>query len=207
MLRLGFLILVQSLLWFPPLVAQTHPADSVLADSRTNLFEKVAIAPIALWQRFSYSARFMNCQFEPSCSNFMVKAIAEQGIIKGLVKGSDRLVRCNPAARNYHRLQDHPQYAEDGRLMDPVVGKVSSTGKKQPGLAVVLSIIPGLGRAYAGRPVDGFFSFILVTGFGTNAFYFQRDHQPEAAFLATTGATLFWIADFYGAYRTAAQNP
>ncbi len=207
MLRFFYLILVTALIWVSPLTAQDYPADSILVNSSTNLLEKAAIVPITLWQRFSYSARFMDCQFEPSCSSYMAEAISEQGVLKGLVTGTDRLVRCNPAARHYHRHQVSPQYAEDGRLIDPVIRQVSTNGRKRPGVAAALSIIPGLGRLFAGRPVDGFFSFILVTGLGSNAYYFQRDHRPTAAFLAAAGAALFWVADFYGAYRAAAQSP
>lgn len=195
------------LLWVPPLAAQAYPADSVLAHPGTNPIEKAAIGPIALWQRFSYSADFMNCQFEPSCSNYMAEAIARNGVLKGVVKGTDRIIRCNPTARHYHSLQEHPVYTADGRLVEPVDIPLAVSRSKRPEIALVLSIIPGLGRVYAGRPVDGMFSFIAVTGFATNAYSSYRNYNTTGAILAGLAAMVFWTADLYGAYRSAAQNP
>ena len=36
------------------------------------------------------------CRFYPSCSEYMYEAIAKYGVIKGLVMGLYRLLRCNP---------------------------------------------------------------------------------------------------------------
>lgn len=191
----------------PFLTAQTFPADTILTDPVLNVVEKTVIVPIYLWQRFSYSADFMNCQFEPSCSNYMAQAIAEYGVLPGVIRGTDRIVRCNPAARHYHSLQLQPQYAADGRLLEPINWQPGRTTEKDPKLALALSVVPGLGRTYAGRPMDGLFSFLMVIGFGSNAYYFQQDQNPTAAALTGIAATLFWVADFYGAYRAGQRAP
>lgn len=183
--------------------AQVYPADSLLALPGTNALEKAFIKPITWWQRWSYHSDMMNCQFEPSCSNYAAQAISEKGVFAGLVMGTDRIVRCNPAAPYHHMLQQHPQYYWDGRLLDPLDWQPQSDSPKNPTLAVSLSIIPGLGRAYAGRPGDGFFSFLMVAGFGSNAYQFYRHEAPVAGAVMGTVALLFWAADFYGAYRTA----
>jgi len=188
------------LAWLP---AQTYPADSILALPSTNVLEKAFITPITWWQRLSYNSDVMNCQFEPSCSNYAAQAISEKGVLAGLVIGTDRIVRCNPAAPYHHMLQGHPQYYWDGRLLDPLDWQPQADSPKSPALAVSLSIIPGLGRAYAGHPWDGFFSFLMVSGFGANAYQFRRHDAPVASTVMGTAALLFWAADFYGAYRTA----
>ena len=36
------------------------------------------------------------CRFEPSCSRYMVGALRKYGVIRGLWKGTGRLLRCHP---------------------------------------------------------------------------------------------------------------
>jgi uncharacterized protein len=36
------------------------------------------------------------CQFYPSCSEYCRRSIIKDGIAKGIVKGSWRILRCNP---------------------------------------------------------------------------------------------------------------
>ena len=37
-----------------------------------------------------------SCKFKPSCSTYMLLAIKEWGIIKGIYLGAKRILRCNP---------------------------------------------------------------------------------------------------------------
>ncbi len=36
------------------------------------------------------------CRFHPSCSKYTVEAIAEYGIVRGILMGMWRILRCNP---------------------------------------------------------------------------------------------------------------
>ena len=36
------------------------------------------------------------CRFEPSCSRYMIGALRKYGLIRGLWKGTGRLLRCHP---------------------------------------------------------------------------------------------------------------
>jgi putative membrane protein insertion efficiency factor len=36
------------------------------------------------------------CRFEPSCSHYMIGALRRYGVVKGLWKGTGRLLRCHP---------------------------------------------------------------------------------------------------------------
>ena len=36
------------------------------------------------------------CRFTPSCSQYMIDAIRKKGLIVGVLKGTLRLLRCNP---------------------------------------------------------------------------------------------------------------
>jgi putative membrane protein insertion efficiency factor len=51
---------------------------------------------IHLYQRYAPDEVRLKCVFEPSCSEYMLSAISKYGVIKGVVKGVDRLFRCHP---------------------------------------------------------------------------------------------------------------
>jgi len=36
------------------------------------------------------------CRFEPSCSRYMIGAIRKYGVLKGVWKGTGRVLRCHP---------------------------------------------------------------------------------------------------------------
>ena len=36
------------------------------------------------------------CRFEPSCSRYMIGAIRKYGVLKGVWKGTGRILRCHP---------------------------------------------------------------------------------------------------------------
>lgn len=36
------------------------------------------------------------CRFEPSCSEYLLQAVQKYGVVKGVVKGLGRILRCHP---------------------------------------------------------------------------------------------------------------
>ena len=60
--------------------------------------KKSLLKLIKFYQRFLSSKNFgvHTCIFEPSCSQYTYEAIEKHGIIKGILKGSYRILRCNP---------------------------------------------------------------------------------------------------------------
>ncbi|HAZ29675.1 TPA: membrane protein insertion efficiency factor YidD [candidate division WWE3 bacterium] len=36
------------------------------------------------------------CRFEPSCSRYTLEAVEKHGVVKGLLLGAWRVLRCNP---------------------------------------------------------------------------------------------------------------
>ena len=93
----------------------------------------------------------------------------------------------------------------DYRLVDSIqVNRQRNTSNKYPLLAASLStIIPGTGRMYAGRFLDGLMGLSMVLLPGTAAYgSFQDGQSIKGNFFA--GITLiFWLGEIYGAYRTA----
>ena len=125
-------------------VGQTaYPADTILASGHTTLMKKIGILPIAGWQRLSYRADLLNCQFYPSCSNYGAQAIYKHGLIIGAFMTSDRIIRCNPAAFHYQLKSGGKFYEKDDRLMDPIHHAIKSNSHSNPFIGVVLSsLIP-----------------------------------------------------------------
>lgn len=41
----------------------------------------------------------INCKFYPTCSEYTKQAIEKYGIIKGILKGINRIIRCNPFSK------------------------------------------------------------------------------------------------------------
>ena len=39
------------------------------------------------------------CKYYPSCSSYMMLAIQRHGVIKGIILGTYRLIRCNPFSK------------------------------------------------------------------------------------------------------------
>jgi len=37
-----------------------------------------------------------NCRYQPTCSSYMIDALKEHGLLKGLWLGTKRIVRCHP---------------------------------------------------------------------------------------------------------------
>jgi len=181
-----------------------YPADTLLVSNKVSLIKKVGILPIAAFQRFSYNADGLNCQFYPSCSNYGAQAIRDYGLIRGSFIAADRIVRCNPSSLEHHLKHGGEYNPIDMRLIDPVHLPQPVKLKKSPALAVSLSAaIPGTGRMYAGRWFDGFMGlsqFLLYAAI-TNYAY-QNDWK---VLTAISGGITFIVygGEIYGAYRTA----
>jgi putative membrane protein insertion efficiency factor len=181
-----------------------YPADTLLTSKKVSFIKKVGILPIAAFQRISYNANGLNCQFYPSCSNYGVQAIKDYGLLRGSFMASDRIIRCNPSSLEHHLKHGGEFNPIDLRLIDPVHLLPPLELKKSPLFAASLSaLIPGTGRIYGGRWFDGFMGlsqFLLYAAI-TNYAY-QNDWK---VLTAISGGITFIVygGEIYGAYRTA----
>ncbi|MBI2670277.1 MAG: membrane protein insertion efficiency factor YidD [Candidatus Yanofskybacteria bacterium] len=48
---------------------------------------------------FIFAGGSMRCRFYPSCSQYTYEAIERWGVVKGVLKGLARILRCNPLSR------------------------------------------------------------------------------------------------------------
>jgi len=79
-------------------VSATRPRgeQSKTAKTPALIVRAVVLAPIVVYQRVLSPALPRRCKYEPTCSRYAVDAIREYGILRGLVLGVWRLLRCNP---------------------------------------------------------------------------------------------------------------
>ena len=57
---------------------------------------RVVSAPIVAYRRLVSPLVPRRCRYEPTCSRYALDAVAEFGILRGLVLAGWRLLRCNP---------------------------------------------------------------------------------------------------------------
>jgi putative membrane protein insertion efficiency factor len=58
--------------------------------------KRVFLAPIRAYQRRISPSRPRRCRYEPTCSAYAIESVERFGVIRGLLLGSWRLLRCNP---------------------------------------------------------------------------------------------------------------
>ncbi len=194
------LLVITSLLF----AQSKYPADSVLTSSNSTFLEKVAVLPIAGWQRLSHNTRLLDCQFYPSCSQYGAISINENGLLIGIPMTADRIVRCNPSAFFNHLHMRGGFHDADGRLIDHPTSHLNASTKKSPIAAGLLSaIVPGFGRIYAGRWFDGLLGFCMVYITATSAMVANEGNNNFQKSFAYSMAGIFYTGEIYGAYRSA----
>lgn len=61
-----------------------------------GILKYLIIAPVRAYQIFLSPLLGKNCRYEPTCSHYMIQAVEEWGIIKGVLLGLKRIGRCHP---------------------------------------------------------------------------------------------------------------
>jgi putative membrane protein insertion efficiency factor len=56
----------------------------------------IAAGAIGLYQKLLSPLLPNVCRFDPSCSEYTKQAILKKGVLKGIITGSWRILRCNP---------------------------------------------------------------------------------------------------------------
>ena len=77
-----------------PLHAGVSTVDS--GRRKPSAVARVLILVVRLYQMGLSPVLGWNCRFEPTCSRYMVQALARHGAVKGLALGLWRLCRCHP---------------------------------------------------------------------------------------------------------------
>ena len=185
-----------------------YPADTILVSKNTPLIKKMGVLPIAGWQRISYNSDFFNCQFEPSCSNYGAQSIHKHGLILGAFMASDRVIRCNPTAFQYHLKAGGKYNQLNKKLVDPIQPNFKQMNNHSKAfLSAGLSVlVPGLGRAYTGSWIDGLLGFTLFYLTANTGYKAYQDNLPIKAPLFIGAAFIIYGGEIFGAYRSANNN-
>jgi len=61
-----------------------------------KLLRRLCVLPIRLYQRVISPLTPPSCRFEPSCSEYGARSILEHGVVKGILLGTWRILRCQP---------------------------------------------------------------------------------------------------------------
>ncbi|MBQ8671444.1 MAG: membrane protein insertion efficiency factor YidD [Alphaproteobacteria bacterium] len=61
-----------------------------------NVLQQLLILPIRFYQYFISPLCPGVCRFRPTCSQYMIEAIQIHGVIKGVVLGIKRILKCHP---------------------------------------------------------------------------------------------------------------
>lgn len=59
-----------------------------------GLYQKLFSPDHSFWAKYAYPKGF--CRFDPTCSEYGKQAIKKYGLLKGGIKTSWRILRCNP---------------------------------------------------------------------------------------------------------------
>ena len=59
----------------------------------------LAVAAIKFYQKAISPMLPNSCRFHPSCSQYTVLAIQKHGVLRGILMGSWRIMRCNPFSK------------------------------------------------------------------------------------------------------------
>ena len=60
------------------------------------LIRRAFILPIRVYKRLISPLLPNACRYEPTCSVYMMQAIEHYGVVRGILKGTWRIARCNP---------------------------------------------------------------------------------------------------------------
>jgi len=66
------------------------------------MLKKLFILPIKFYQYAISPLLGPTCRFQPTCSHYMVGAIQEWGVIKGIWLGLKRISKCHPWGPHGH---------------------------------------------------------------------------------------------------------
>lgn len=62
----------------------------------TGVLRSIVVAPIRLYQTAISPLLPRTCKYEPTCSHYAVDAVRTEGVLRGLVLATWRILRCNP---------------------------------------------------------------------------------------------------------------
>ncbi len=80
----------------------------------SKILKKIFIFPVRLYQLILSPFFGGRCRYTPSCSVYMIEAIEEWGVVKGIYLGTKRLLSCHPwGGHGYDPVPKKPTVTEE----------------------------------------------------------------------------------------------
>ncbi|MDD5436188.1 MAG: membrane protein insertion efficiency factor YidD [Candidatus Omnitrophica bacterium] len=61
--------------------------------------KSIIIALLKFYHNCLSPYRLQCCRFYPSCSQYTIEAVEKHGVLKGILKGTKRILRCHPFSK------------------------------------------------------------------------------------------------------------
>ncbi len=75
-----------------------------------NILKQIFILPVRFYQIAISPLIGPSCRYDPTCSHYMIKAIQEWGIFKGIYLGTKRILSCHPwGGHGYDPVPENPK--------------------------------------------------------------------------------------------------
>lgn len=98
---IGFLVAVSLYAEEPWSVSGQHPVTREVFPKQVEKELYSTNFVIRFYQTYISPLSGSSCRYTPTCSRYTAEAIARFGLLKGIVMGTDRLIRCHPGQREY----------------------------------------------------------------------------------------------------------
>lgn len=102
------LILALFMVIFKPLAAEEpwsisrqHPITIEVEPPRHEHRREANNPLISFYQNYVSPLSGSTCHYTPTCSRYTGEAIRKFGLLKGMLMGTDRLIRCHPGQREH----------------------------------------------------------------------------------------------------------
>lgn len=166
-----------------------------------SLLQQSGTGLISWYQQYISPLRLKKntCRYKPSCSSYGSQAVSRYGFFIGSMMTTDRLLRCNPWGDTGIDL---PDWHSPGSYQDPHETCVQIK-HKSPVIAGGLSIVPGLGKMYAGRMKDGAFAFGFISVLGYLTYESLTKKAYASGVVWGVVFSSFYLGNIYGGIDSA----
>ena len=93
-------------------VHQKKP-DFTFTKNNHNELQTIFSGLFVFYKTFISSQDLQKCAFIPSCSEYAIRAVKQQGIIIGILNAFDRLSRCNGLSPEEYELDEQTNKFKD----------------------------------------------------------------------------------------------
>ncbi len=63
------------------------------------MLKRTVVKALKIYQRFISPLYPASCRYYPTCSQYSIEAVEKYGVVKGLLKATWRILRCNPYSK------------------------------------------------------------------------------------------------------------